>query len=102
MIRRPPRSTLFPYAPLFRSCQTRTAGHAAGRERLAVLEPRDGCRERRVGGAILAAGVVGAHRQCRLVDRRSAVHTPEPLSPDLLGSPLLLDTIRTGHPTARP
>src|SRR5258708_27627595 len=29
MIRRPPRSTLFPYTTLFRSCQTSTASHAA-------------------------------------------------------------------------
>src|SRR5256885_11070860 len=31
MIRRPPRSTLFPYTTLFRSCEVELAGPVAGR-----------------------------------------------------------------------
>src|SRR3989442_4318748 len=59
MIRRPPRSTLFPYTTLFRSGEQRHRGHVAGEERAAdeaglrvvqaprVLQPG---KERRVGG----------------------------------------------------
>src|SRR5437899_10207666 len=41
MIRRPPRSTLFPYTTLFRSCGPRGAG---------TLQRRDGARLHRIGG----------------------------------------------------
>src|SRR2546422_11395930 len=43
MIRRPPRSTLFPYTTLFRSDVARGAGRIHERDRLApeVLEPRE-------------------------------------------------------------
>src|SRR4029453_19458759 len=37
MIRRPPRSTLFPYTTLFRSPLTRSAGGPAGRKKREVL-----------------------------------------------------------------
>src|SRR2546427_8065710 len=37
MIRRPPRSTLFPYTTLFRSL-ARTEGHAAAREDLRTID----------------------------------------------------------------
>src|SRR5256885_7844324 len=44
MIRRPPRSTLFPYTTLFRSGQQRRhhANHAAGADRRGGLRPRHG------------------------------------------------------------
>src|SRR2546422_2249493 len=47
MIRRPPRSTLFPYTTLFRSCPT-AAGRAGARGSRELLE-RDGAR----GGHVL-------------------------------------------------
>src|SRR2546427_7335803 len=43
MIRRPPRSTLFPYTTLFRSA----AGRRPGARRARVLRPRDGAIARR-------------------------------------------------------
>src|SRR5688572_32470733 len=54
MIRRPPRSTLFPYTTLFRSQRrraARAAGHADGRARpLRLLARAVGREERRAGG----------------------------------------------------
>src|SRR3712207_8991333 len=41
MIRRPPRSTLFPYTTLFRSGRVRLFEPRALRERLAAVEHRD-------------------------------------------------------------
>src|SRR5438874_8396854 len=53
MIRRPPRSTLFPYTTLFRSPAGRTAARPpeadrAGRDRLLQVQP-GGAREQRPG-----------------------------------------------------
>src|SRR5258708_23865629 len=75
MIRRPPRSTLFPYTTLFRSPAAR-AGHAPAKRhgrRRAVL--RRGGRGRRATA-----------RQCR-----SEEHTSELQSPDHLVCRLLLE-----------
>src|SRR3712207_8340574 len=74
MIRRPPRSTLFPYTTLFRSADVpaprRRAG-AARRRRVGALDggPRGGGR---VGarGAADARALAGA-RRARGVDRKS-------------------------------
>src|SRR6478672_5184769 len=44
MIRRPPRSTLFPYTTLFRSCLRRVAGR---KERLTALQPQLGWQDRK-------------------------------------------------------
>src|SRR6266700_2656454 len=51
MIRRPPRSTLFPYTTLFRSRSRalRRAARAAPRDRGRIRELRDAARERRGG-----------------------------------------------------
>src|SRR5688572_32682453 len=49
MIRRPPRSTLFPYTTLFRSLQGRRRGRTQGSERAAAaLQGRLGSRARSV------------------------------------------------------
>src|SRR5260370_28940006 len=54
MIRRPPRSTLFPYTTLFRSDRRRLGGAAArGRCRLDRLALRVGLRLRQLLGALL-------------------------------------------------
>src|SRR5256885_5949002 len=78
MIRRPPRSTLFPYTTLFRSRATR-----ARRPRcspLALLEQRgDRCRG----------------------PRRSEEHTSELQSPCNLVCRLLLEKKKKGHSTGR-
>src|SRR2546430_9130368 len=47
MIRRPPRSTLFPYTTLFRSSQCRDASQAVG-----AGDSADGEDHRRRGGAV--------------------------------------------------
>src|SRR2546422_2017898 len=75
MIRRPPRSTLFPYTTLFRSRAGRAAGVVAQQlDGAALLEGADrGARLRLLGEAIhdLDAGEVA------LVDGRSEEHTSE-------------------------
>src|SRR5258705_9760887 len=45
MIRRPPRSTLFPYTTLFRSHGRRTGGMAVGDHRLRRRQPAAQCRQ---------------------------------------------------------
>src|SRR3989442_13532238 len=54
MIRRPPRSTLFPYTTLFRSHGARPARRSAGTGPV----PSGVCRELRVAGAVRVAGVL--------------------------------------------
>src|SRR2546426_6235719 len=93
MIRRPPRSTLFPYTPLFRSRErARAKRHlrrAAARvgEPLAVAHQRPGVREQHVGPPhrlrALAVGVAG--------ENRSEEHTSELQSPCNLVCRLLLE-----------
>src|SRR3712207_7393902 len=74
MIRRPPRSTLFPYTTLFRSRQSRPAGGCTllvGRLHPASAAGRRRSRAARRGGRPLAAG--SRRRGCvrRLEDRKS-------------------------------
>src|SRR2546425_9675777 len=88
MIRRPPRSTLFPYTTLFRSKQ-----HPEDRPGL-VLEPRDGrvrarCRHAKVRRWLFdAVAVAGPHRDAPL---RSEEHTSELQSLAYLVCRLLLE-----------
>src|SRR3712207_7066751 len=82
MIRRPPRSTLFPYTTLFRSVAVARPAAAAGR-------PRDGGRRgaaARLGlehrpGAGVRAGRAG--RPVARPVRRSEEHTSELQSPNI-------------------
>src|SRR2546430_8813483 len=82
MIRRPPRSTLFPYTTLFRSGKPRVgfADHRAGR-RLAG-------RERVVGAEHHVVGAVPVHREQQV---RSEEHTSELQSQSNLVCRLLLE-----------
>src|SRR5258708_12781484 len=89
MIRRPPRSTLFPYTTLFRSDR---AHHRRGHRRSGYL---DGCVGLRGGGLQRRAGA----RRCR--PPRSEEHTSELQSPDHLVSPLLLEK-KNNHPIPPP
>src|SRR3712207_7499369 len=68
MIRRPPRSTLFPYTTLFRSAGCGPAGAAADRRRRAP-----GSRDRRGSGARCRAHPLGGKER----ERRSEEHTSE-------------------------
>src|SRR5258708_8261924 len=72
MIRRPPRSTLFPYTTLFRS---------------PALQMRDQCAVTMVNTAHLWQQVGAHHRR----DGRSEEHTSELQSPDHLVCRLLLE-----------
>src|SRR5256885_9535853 len=78
MIRRPPRSTLFPYTTLFRSHPADGAGGASGRARI----PRD---PRPRGGAVGRPGEAARGRG------RSEEHTSELQSPCNLVCRLLLE-----------
>src|SRR3712207_7837813 len=91
MIRRPPRSTLFPYTTLFRSLDHPPQQRAPGQ-----LVDADGDVE---GRLVLAAGGVGGagrqvHRQSRLEEHlalRSEEHTSELQSRQYLVCRLLLE-----------
>src|SRR5256885_7769689 len=102
MIRRPPRSTLFPYPPLFRSCLR--LGHL----RLAPIEPCDDIadppaelasaqRDRpwRAAVAVHAAPVRNADLHEFASLSRSEEHTSELQSPCNLVCRLLLEKKKT-------
>src|SRR5258708_29900944 len=81
MIRRPPRSTLFPYTTLFRSASSASASFSV-----------TGAQKSRSAG-----GKVGPHRRGLL---RSEEHTSELQSPDHLVCRLLLEK-KKPHPATR-
>src|SRR5258708_31807671 len=88
MIRRPPRSTLFPYTTLFRSRPARNACRTARTPRGSPI-----------GSAAFAPAL--RHRACAA--SRSEEHTSELQSPDHLVCRLLLEKKnRTQPPTTRP
>src|SRR5256886_15980680 len=72
MIRRPPRSTLFPYTTLFRSDVVQTAPRAP--QRVAMRQPANRARERcAVPGAVIEGLVVHVQQQRDLPRHRVAV-----------------------------
>src|SRR5688572_32227508 len=99
MTRRPPRSTLFPYTTLFRSCEERFPDSREGSENRSDLdEDRD--RPRREGTAARDRGVVldqhprkSRRRSARRsgVVQRSEEHTSELQSQSNLVCRLLLE-----------
>src|SRR3712207_7569476 len=93
MIRRPPRSTLFPYTTLFRSAVRPAAAGAAGLGRRARGPPqRDAGVERR-----LAAGRHRAGHGALDGPRRSEEHTSELQSRQYLVCRLLLEKKKISH-----
>src|SRR5437762_9356194 len=86
MIRRPPRSTLFPYTTLFRSqrLDLRVAVHQLGGQAVAVL--RDDAKRRCL--LALRERAPAGEGQC---ERRSEEHTSELQSPMYLVCRLLLE-----------
>src|SRR5256885_12692701 len=96
MIRRPPRSTLFPYTTLFRSAPGQAAAQPvlvaarAGRRQHAVQ------RRPQVAGQALLGDVAGRPALQRL---RSEEHTSELQSPCNLVCRLLLEKKKTRHRT---
>src|SRR5258708_11671854 len=86
MIRRPPRSTLFPYTTLFRSSRKAACPRVAvrSRDRFGFLDQHD-------------RNVI-AHR----ILQRSEEHTSELQSPDHLVCRLLLEKKKTSSPIGAP
>src|SRR3712207_8289016 len=91
MIRRPPRSTLFPYTTLFRSSEARSLAHCPG---TFVQRARDGAARAR--GDRDSRGVGGT---CH---RRSEEHTSELQSRQYLVCRLLLEKKKPNHGGAWP
>src|SRR5258708_28407477 len=84
MIRRPPRSTLFPYTTLFRSHAVRKEQRDEDEDAAEDVQPQLRERARQVG-----LRVVDEHRAGAVV--RSEEHTSELQSPDHLVCRLLLE-----------
>src|SRR5260370_10827677 len=76
MIRRPPRSTLFPYTTLFRSRRTRAAEGVFTRHQRAT-GGRHPCRAQGRTAASPSRRVAGASRAARRGYARSEEHTSE-------------------------
>src|SRR3712207_7236697 len=90
MIRRPPRSTLFPYTTLFRSDeQARASAICEAIERYSGLFQGD---EARVRKSLRRLGGAGIHpNACLLFSERSEEHTSELQSRQYLVCRLLLE-----------
>src|SRR5256885_3859495 len=91
MIRRPPRSTLFPYTTLFRSLQARAVHFRALRHEFPVLERRGRRGEREAVDVEGLAHAVQEIRDVRVHQARSEEHTSELQSPCNLVCRLLLE-----------
>src|SRR2546427_9175605 len=85
MIRRPPRSTLFPYTTLFRSLRR----DPLRAERAALCGPSPAAHPAGTGGAATGPGPGRAHLRYR--DHRSEEHTSELQSQSNLVCRLLLE-----------
>src|SRR5256885_5793334 len=97
MIRRPPRSTLFPYTTLFRSALPDAPASRPAAEVQPAPRTNRGVRR---GGADRAGHQGRARRtspQLRGVGRRSEEHTSELQSPCNLVCRLLLETKKITH-----
>src|SRR3712207_8218071 len=93
MIRRPPRSTLFPYTTLFRSFQMGAEDIGDGRKRVQLREPVTAARQRRQGGQ--QQGGARLIRRAPPPSSRSGEHTSELQSRQYLVCPLLLEKKKT-------
>src|SRR3712207_7986946 len=95
MIRRPPRSTLFPYTTLFRSAPTSTIDLALASGADIPIEQRSAEEVTRLGGVQIAPdGVQAAHP-------RSEEHTSELQSRQYLVCRLLLEKKKTNASPSR-
>src|SRR3712207_7370054 len=93
MIRRPPRSTLFPYTTLFRSCRSTPAAITdllGGRLRFTVVDLGPAVEHLRAG-TLRALAVTPARRIDLLPACRSEEHTSELQSRQYLVCRLLLE-----------
>src|SRR3712207_6847740 len=99
MIRRPPRSTLFPYTTLFRSSAGTSAQITAREGGLVTLRLPSGERRRVRAECRATVGVVGnqSHQNVRWGKARSEEHTSELQSRQYLVCRLLLEKKRHRH-----
>src|SRR3712207_8324820 len=88
MIRRPPRSTLFPYTTLFRSRDRGERRHLGRHGRLSAAAP---ARQGAGAAAVPAAGAGAGQLRRRARHRRSEEHTSELQSRQYLVCRLLLE-----------
>src|SRR5256885_6533254 len=99
MIRRPPRSTLFPYTTLFRSLDGRRRGRPAREAVGPSVRAMQAVEHLLVGGGILLGpGRERAHR-VRAARGRSEEHTSELQSPCNLVCRLLLEKKKKTRPS---
>src|SRR3712207_8704029 len=95
MIRRPPRSTLFPYTPLFRSVEELPRGHGTGEHAEVAADPARHLgddlpqRAHRLSGP--PARVRAPDRRTQALQARSEEHTSELQSRQYLVCRLLLE-----------
>src|SRR2546426_3843544 len=95
MIRRPPRSTLFPYTTLFRSISVTVEGMV---RRPAQYELRE---EKSLGEVLDLAGGILPAAALRHIEVRSEEHTSELQSPCNLVCRLLLEKKKKKHRKSR-
>src|SRR3712207_8447076 len=99
MIRRPPRSTLFPYTPLFRSLADARPAPPTGRRRGAGPVADVGPGHAPGTAARLAAAAAAAGRRPVRAHARSEEHTSEIQSRPYLVSRLFLEKKKNNSPT---
>src|SRR3712207_7680461 len=92
MIRRPPRSTLFPYTTLFRSCR-RDADRRRALRHLSADQTRSGRGDEERAWSGKGIAPAGNRRD----DRRSEEHTSELQSRQYLVCRLLLEKKKNAH-----
>src|SRR3712207_8067046 len=96
MMRRPPRSTLFPYTTLFRSGRAGNVGADRVPDRQHPVG-RDGIPGRNLRGQLQGLIVDRPVRLARVIDLRSEEHTSELQSRQYLVCRLLLEKKTTTH-----
>src|SRR5260370_19779075 len=99
MIRRPPRSTLFPYTTLFRSLQKERSKVTVQAIDVEVVHLGRGPHQPRIGGAgfLIATALLAEHRRLLLRLARSEEHTSELQSHLTLVCRLLLEKKKRPH-----
>src|SRR5258708_9871036 len=98
MIRRPPRSTLFPYTTLFRSrADETTGGNGCAIVLIARVVARDASTRWTLTEARLCGLYRGSWRSRESPPARSEEHTSELQSPDHLVCRLLLEKKKKRH-----
>src|SRR3712207_7380414 len=101
MIRRPPRSTLFPYTTLFRSGASVQSGPAAGLLAFSAASVSSSTTADVLGLRAPADAPGGGPNQMSLNSRRSEEHTSELQSRQYLVCRLLLEKNKQNSPYSR-